>query len=226
MGHERNVNWIVTHLGSRQHYVVPRAFHGRGRLAHFYTDFWCGRGGGLVRQLPGPLAALGTRWHPDLPDEKVTSFNGWHLKDRIGEALRPTTSLTQQYENYVRLGREFSLKVNESLEKKSIDGGSSAAFLFCTGALETIQWMRQRKIPVIVDQIDPARVEDRLVRREIEKWPDWQAMPGEIPDAYFVRLGKEWELADLVLVNSKWSAKGAGGAGRGSGEDCGGADFF
>ena len=60
-------------------------------------------------------------------------------------------------------------------------------------------------IPTVVDQIDPGRTEDEIVRREAALWPGWTAMPGHLPDDYFARLAAEWKAASMVIVNSEWS---------------------
>jgi glycosyltransferase involved in cell wall biosynthesis len=60
-------------------------------------------------------------------------------------------------------------------------------------------------VPTAVEQIDPARGEQEIVLKEIEKWPGWQALPGQIPDEYYARLEAEWNTATKVLVNSEWS---------------------
>jgi glycosyltransferase involved in cell wall biosynthesis len=65
--------------------------------------------------------------------------------------------------------------------------------------------LRERDIPAIVDQIDPARVEEDLVFQEVQKWPGWQETPGRIPAEYFDRLSAEWTAATFVVVNSEWS---------------------
>lgn len=75
-----------------------------------------------------------------------------------------------------------------------------------TGCLETLKWLRGEGVFSVVDQIDPARVEDDIVRAERERWPGWETNHARIPDAYFERLAGEWELASRVLVNSSWSA--------------------
>src|SRR5208283_3833816 len=35
--------------------------------------------------------------------------------------------------------------------------------------------------------------------------PGWQKFPGRMPQQYWDRRKAEWELANLVLVNSEWS---------------------
>jgi glycosyltransferase involved in cell wall biosynthesis len=95
--------------------------------------------------------------------------------------------------------------VNRHLAASKIDPAGTAAFLFSTGAMETCQYLKKIGVPVIVDQLDPARVDEEMIRAEIERWPGWEEMPGKIPELYYSRLEEEWRLADLVLVNSNWS---------------------
>ncbi len=200
------LRWVVTQIGSREHYGVPRAFHGRGCLEHFYTDIWWRSGAGLVRRLPGGIAALATRGHRDLPPHKVTAFNFWSARNSLNNLLRRgPRSRTREFEEFARIGGEFALRVNRHLLRSRFDPRDAAAFLYTTGALETCELMRQWGVPVVVDQIDPARVEEQLVAAEMQKWPGWQDRPGEIPESYFQRLTAEWRAADVVLVNSNWS---------------------
>jgi glycosyltransferase involved in cell wall biosynthesis len=67
--------------------------------------------------------------------------------------------------------------------------------------------LKKLGVPVVVDQIDPARVEEQMVQEEVRRWPGWEEYPGRIPDMYFSRLAEEWNQADLVLVNSNWSRR-------------------
>jgi glycosyltransferase involved in cell wall biosynthesis len=60
-------------------------------------------------------------------------------------------------------------------------------------------------VPCVVDQLDPARVEEQIVNDEIAKWPDWQKRTGRIPEAYWDRLSAEWSAAERIVVNSDWS---------------------
>jgi glycosyltransferase involved in cell wall biosynthesis len=202
------MKWIVTQIGAREHYSVPRAFDQRGQLFRFYTDVWCRYGASWARKLPGPASALGNRYHRALPGEKVTAFNWMTARQAIRKIRRgPYTSMRDRYEDYDAIGRAFALAVNRHLRSQRLDPADCAGFLFSTGALETAAMLREMKIPVIVDQLDPARLDEKMVRAEIEKWPGWEDLPGEIPESYYQRLAEEWRLADLVLVNSKWSAR-------------------
>ena len=109
------------------------------------------------------------------------------------------------YGEYLRFGKSFAKWVTRDLAKQQFNPAVDAFFGFNTGCLETLQLMRERGVLTIVDQIDPARIEEELVAEEIRKWPGWQEAPGRIPAAYFDRLSAEWDAASLVVVNSEWA---------------------
>jgi glycosyltransferase involved in cell wall biosynthesis len=199
------VNWIVTQIGSRERYAVPRAFHARGNLHHFYTDIWSGPGAKFARYLPRG-DGFAHRFHASLPRNRVTAFNAFGLRC----ALRPLwrgrpKTMEEQFAEFAWIGKQFAERVNSRLAMEKLDPTNTAAFLFTTGALETCQYLKKLGVPIIVDQLDPARVDEQMIQAEIERWPGWEEFPGRIPDVYFSRLVEEWRLADRVVVNSNWS---------------------
>ena len=199
------VNWIVTQIGSRERYAVPRAFHARGNLLHFYTDIWSGRAAAVAGYLPHG-DALARRFHPDLPRNRVTAFNLFGLRCATRGFWRGwPKSVEEERAEFVWIGEQFAQRVNHRLALSKLDPTNTAAFLFSTGALETCKYLKNLGIPVIVDQLDPARVDEQIVQAEIEHWPGWEEITGRIPELYYSRLAEEWRLADLVLVNSRWS---------------------
>ncbi len=197
--------WIVSQIGARQHYGVPRGFFYQGDLRAFYTDLWCRWGSGVLSHGPGPARALAGRFHVDLPSERVFSHPFRTARERWRAPRADTTEA--RYSEYLRFGTAFARWVTRDLEKQDLDPAKVAFFGFDTGCLETLQMLRRRGVRTVVDQIDPARFEEELVLAEVQKWPGWQETPGRIPEAYFERLSAEWEAADLVVVNSEWSKK-------------------
>ena len=196
-------DWIVTQIGSREHYAVPRAFFRRGRLFHLYTDAWCSVGRGLLRRGPSTLCALASRYHPEIPSNKVTGFTFPALRDHL--RLRNSRTVEQTHLEYIRIGREFCERVNHDLSGRPDDLLKRRFYGYNTGCLETIQLLREKEIFCVVNQMDPARVEEELVREEVARWPGWEKAEGCKPEAYWQRLSAEWELADAVVVNSPWS---------------------
>src|SRR5262249_30606336 len=92
------------------------------------------------------------------------------------------------------------------LLKEKYDPKRDVYFGFNTAALETLRYFRSLGVNTVVDQIDPARYEQKVVDEERLKWPGWEARPGRIPDAYFERLEVEWQRADRIVVTSRGTA--------------------
>jgi glycosyltransferase involved in cell wall biosynthesis len=198
-------NWIISQIGARQHYGVPRGFHRLGELRLLYTEAWCRSAHRLLSRGPRQLRAFAARYHADIPSNLVVSFNGRVFAEIIANLPRSFTTMEQSYLEYLRVGRWFASAVAQDLKSRRLDPREDVFFGFNTACLETLELMRRRRIPTICDQIDPARVEADIVREECRKWPGWQKSSGQIPDSYWNHMRQEWDTADLVLVNSKWS---------------------
>ncbi len=204
--------WIVSQIGARQHYGVPRGFHYQGNLRAFYTDTWCRWGSAVLARGPARARAFAGRFSADLPSDRVSAFTWRTAWDRLrrglarrqGEERRTTAAV---YEEFLRFGGSFSRWVARDLASQTFDPARDVFFGFNTGCLETLGLLRERGVLTIVDQIDPARTEEELVFQEALRWPGWQESPGRIPDAYFDRLAAEWAAATLVVVNSEWSKR-------------------
>jgi glycosyltransferase involved in cell wall biosynthesis len=199
-------NWIVSQIGARQHFGVPRGFLYRDELRLLYTDAWCRTGRSILRQGPRPCKAFANRYHPDLPNSKVISFNLGSIYFHAWNS-RNTKDIETEFHQHINFGRWFSTKVARDLARRPLDPQTDRFFGFNTGCLETIQLLNQRGITTVVDQMDPARVEEQLVFEESERWPGWQKLPGRIPALYWERMDAEWAAASMVLVNSEWSCQ-------------------
>src|SRR5258708_6245032 len=68
-------SWIVSQIGARQHYGVPRGFFYKNELRTLYTEVWCRWGHSLLRRGPKPARAFAGRYHPDIPNSKVVAFD-------------------------------------------------------------------------------------------------------------------------------------------------------
>jgi len=172
-------------------------------LLHLYTDAWCSVGRGLLRRGPPTLRALAGRYQPEIPSDRVTAFTFQALRDHL--RLRNSRTVEQTHLEYIRIGREFCERVNRDLPGRVKDLLKHRFYGYNTGCLETVQLLREKKIFCVVNQIDPARVEEELVMEEVARWPGWENAEGYKPEAYWQRLAAEWELADAVVVNSQWS---------------------
>ena len=204
---EHGLRWIVSQEGSRQSYAVPLAFHRLGLLRRFYVDTWCRWGRPLFRQGPKGLRALATHFNAELPPELVFSFNASVLFSRAQfHFQRSRFSPEELAAEYCRFGKQFAELVRNHLCHEKLDPDRDAFFGFNTNCLETIEYLREKEILTVVDQVDPGKVEEDLCVEEAERWSDWAKNPGRMPQSYWDRLAAEWHAADLVLVNSQWSA--------------------
>jgi glycosyltransferase involved in cell wall biosynthesis len=200
--------WIVAQEGSRQSYAVPLAFHRLHSLRLFYVDIWCRRGRSLLRKGPKGTRALATRFHPEIPPDLVVSFGRAAILTRaLDHFRRERLSPTRLAEVYNQFGRWFASRVRGHLESLELDPERDFFFGFNTNCLEALELLKERKIFTVVDQVDPGKVEEDMVLEEAERWPGWTRVDGRLPQSYWDRLKTEWDLADLVLVNSDWSAQ-------------------
>ena len=209
-----HLRWIVSQIGAREHYAVARALENCGHLERVYTDFWCPQNLTALHHAPQPLKSLASRRHSALPASKVTAFSASTLRSEtrrwVASRLRhgsvASGDVVAKYAEFIRVGTDFALRCRSHLQKQQLDPRKHVFFGYNTGCLETLEWLREQGIFCIVDQIDPARVEEELVHQEFEVWPGWEIQAGRVPDAYYERLAAEWETASLVLVNSPWAA--------------------
>lgn len=198
-------SWIVSQIGGREHYAIARGLARRHLLALLVTDFW------RPSWLPAELATA-VPWRPfqrwagrfaDGLDGKVAHFN---LASGVASAWnygrRPPD---QAYVGHIDHGRWFARKTARLIERHP---SANVFFGYCTASLEALVVAKARGMFTIVDQIDPALEHYRLVEAERNRFPGWEEHPLQIPEAYWRRLRSEWEVADLVVVNSEWSRQG------------------
>jgi glycosyltransferase involved in cell wall biosynthesis len=198
--------WTVSQLGAREGYAAGRAFAAEGRLRRLYTEAWCRYGAALLRNGPAACRAFAGRFHADVPPDRVTAFTGRVLGDKLLRAVGLAPRPEDAFDEYLRVGACFDALVARRLRRQNLSPTADAFFAYDTGCLECLRFVVGSGAIALVDQIDPARVEYDLVREEAAKWPGWELVPLNPPDAYFDRLSAEWEAASGVVVNSQWSA--------------------
>lgn len=200
--------WIVAQEGSRQSYAIPLSFQRLGLLRRFYVDTWCHWGRSVLKQGPKGMRALATHFHPELPSKSVVSFNASVLLSRTRfHFQKHHLSPEQAAAEHCRFGKKFAELVRDHVQRLDLDPERDAFFGFNTNCLETIDYLREQNVFTLVDQVDPGKVEEDLCIEETERWRGWEKHPGRLPQSYWDRLAAEWSAADVVLVNSEWSAE-------------------
>jgi len=195
--------WFCSQIGAREHYAVPRVLHQNGRLATLYTDIWAGP---FIRQVARKtnvraFHSLATRFHPELARASVVS---WNARSLLLETNARQQKKQQVYEDFINIGSRFAQHVRQALSHRNDFNPDSIFFAYDTGALETMEWCRERGARCILNQMDPNRAEVDMVREEQKRWPNWVTQSLEVPEEYFSRREKEWALADKVIVNSEF----------------------
>ena len=197
--------WICSQIGAREHYAVPRALSRMGKLNILYTDWWAGP---LVRKIKfRQLSSWAGRFHPDLAHENVRSWNLSALGWEAGLRRRTKRARSDHYHAFIAVGQKFACAVRDRLRIEKSPLHDSIFFSYDTGALETLEWLLEKGVPCVVDQMDPNRIEIDLIREEEKKWPGWAISSSEVPEEYFQRREKEWRLADRIVVNSDFSRR-------------------
>lgn len=208
------MNWICTQNGAREHYAIPRALSQSGRLEMLLTETWAGP---LIRRLPfGPLRPLAARHHPDLAGAQVVHWTReilWRELVLRVAGKNPAASTGDVYGQFIQQGQYFSRQALNFLQQQGTNLQGKVVFSYDTTALELFTWAKGQGAICVLGQMDPARTEAAIVSRERERWPGWSLQEEDVPESYHCRREQEWDLADCIVVNSRWSAEALAGQG-------------
>lgn len=192
---------VVAQRGAREHYMAATVLEQAGALAALVTD-WYAPGPGPWRDLLALGGGTGRRMlaarAEALPDERVHAFRVRTLAARLAGRLRSRGP--DGYRDHLAADRRFAQQlVRARLPEHDV------LFLYSYAALEALQAAARRGTFTVLDQIDPGPVEFRLVQQEAVRWPGYAHEAPDYPAEYFERVREEWRLADVIVVNSRWS---------------------
>ncbi|HET7412391.1 MAG TPA: glycoside hydrolase, partial [Pararhizobium sp.] len=106
---------VVSQLGARMHYAVPRILAGAGRLERLYTDICAVKGGPRMlaamppAALPGPLRRLAGRVPHGINRDRISCFPALGIASVF--RTRFDKSRARETETALRAGRAFSAGV-------------------------------------------------------------------------------------------------------------------
>lgn len=197
---------VVSQLGARMHYAVPRIFADRGQLAHFYTDIVATQGWPRIvnllptRIMPSAIRRLTGRRPKDVPLELTTTFARFGALSAM-RRLR-SADVIDETSHAIWAGSRFS-----RLVARSGFHGAAGLYGFSGDALEQMQAAKEQGMWTVVEQmIAPRDVVEDLVAAEMTKFPRWAGLPGTNPFAksFADRERAEWEIADIILCPSEF----------------------
>ena len=196
---------VVVQKGSREHFLAARALHRMGVLTCLVVDWYAPRGkflqgvcGFAARRLGGRGRAAMAAKAEEIPDDlvKVNWINGLMGKWRQRSGRFRTSS---QEKNLIA-----DIAFTKTVTRSRLPD-HDVFFGYSYMSLEMLEIEKRKGVLTILDQIDPGPVEFRLVAEEMSRHPDLAGPAPVYPAAYYERLRQEWDLADVIVVNSEWS---------------------
>ncbi|MEN5248715.1 glycosyltransferase family 4 protein [Brucella pseudintermedia] len=206
---------VVSQLGARMHYAVPRIFASREKLAHFYTDICALQGWPRLlnnlppSMLPASVRRLVGRAPQGIPQDRMTTFPAFGLHSamrRLSNQARPKSTA-----NAIWAGETFG-----RLVARSGFHGASGVYAFSGEALELLTAAKRQGLWTAVEQvIAPRTIVDQLACEEEVLNPGWQLPVANdaLADVFAARERAEWQIADAVICPSDFVARHVIGAG-------------
>ncbi|MFC7053944.1 glycosyltransferase family 4 protein [Hansschlegelia quercus] len=207
-------SFVVSQLGARMHYGVPRILHAEGRLEHLYTDICAAHGWPRALQslpqglLPRSIRRLTGRVPVGVPENRITGLAALGL----GFALRRarTNDPTKLTEAHIWAGQSLSRRVLRSLMRDK-SSKATAVYGFSGECLELVSGAKALGMKTVVEQIvAPKPILDRLVLEEEERFPGWSPISARdgLSADYAARERGEWDAANLILCGSDFVRAG------------------
>ena len=205
---------IFTQLGARMHYATPRLLAQVGLLRHLYTDICAVKNWPALLHyfpssiLPKGLQRLKGRVPYGIPKAKITAFTAFGYK--YAARRRKTRSIEELTEIHLWAGDYF----NKLILQKGFQGGK-LVYGYNSAAERILKSARSQKIPGIVEQtIAPFSIEQELLEREVESFPDWGTKKNnKFADKFISRERNEWSLAERIFAGSEFVKEAIAAAG-------------
>jgi glycosyltransferase involved in cell wall biosynthesis len=186
-------DWVVCQIGARENYAVARALHRHGRLAALFTDAWSPDIPGLGRIAP----RFAARGHAELKDAHVVAPT---LRAISRELRARLAGVKPGMDQNIQRNEWFQSRVTKAVREMSRSyPGPLTLFAYSYEALAVLEFAKAAGWRVVLGQMDPGIVEDRIVQGVD---PHGYS---PLPASYWTSWRRELELADVVMVNSDWS---------------------
>lgn len=200
---------VVSQLGARMHYAVPRIFASAGRLAHFYTDICATKGWPRIVNsfpatlYPAPVKRLAGRLPKGVPTALTTVFSSFGLRSVLRHMR--TKDVVEETSHAIWAGSVFS----EMVARRGFHG-AAGLYAFSGDALEQMRAAKQQGLWTAVEQmIAPRDVVETLLDQEMMRFPKWAGPVRDNPHArlFADREKAEWRLADVIVCPSEFVRK-------------------
>ncbi|WP_088892276.1 glycosyltransferase family 4 protein [Leptolyngbya ohadii] len=211
-------SWICCQIGAREHYAIPRSLHQTGQLTALITDAWVSPKSAFNALPDSLLRNLRDRFHPDLGTASVHGFTGSLLQFELSQKLKKTG----EWDRMIARNRWFQQKAIAQLKRMapSLTAGNSrpTLFTYSYAALDILRYAKSQGWYTVLGQIDPGPIEEEIVIREHQKYPELAPSWQPVPPSYWDTWKQECGIADRIIVNSSWSRQALQQAGIDSGK--------
>ncbi|MDB5711492.1 MAG: group 1 glycosyl transferase [Sphingomonas bacterium] len=203
--------WVVCQLGAREHYVLARALHERGRLSALVTDIWS-RPGSIAARLPGGIGRrVGERYAEGLDDARVEDITTaaliYEARQRIARAP------LMGWPTIMRRNAWFQRRAVARLTQSGVLRAKPVVFAYSYAARDILRVAKEAGCLTVLGQIDPAITEEDIVAAATAAHPELQADWQRAPESYWSAWRQECAVADCIIVNSSWARDGLVAAG-------------
>jgi len=201
-----NSLWAISMIGRRVNYLIPSVISEAGKLKLFYTDFWY-KDSILLKLLSIYRKNLILRKSDIIPSQKVVSFNKMGMMNSIKYRLYKNKSLYSLQSYFMEFGKEFALEVAKHMKKYEVYKEITHFMGFTTQCLETFEMLSNKNVIKVINQFDAGAILDNILYEEYIKWPGWSKVDLKPNDLFQTRRELEWEISDVIIVNSNYTKK-------------------
>jgi len=201
-----NSLWAISMIGRRDNYIIPSVISEAGKLKLFYTDFWY-KDSILLKLLSIYRKNLILRKSDIIPSQKVVSFNKMGMMNSIKYRLYKNKSLYSLQSYFMEFGKEFALEVAKHMKKYEVYKEITHFMGFTTQCLETFEMLSNKNVIKVINQYDAGAILNNILYEEYIKWPGWSNVDLKPNDLFQTRRELEWEIADIIIVNSNYTKK-------------------
>lgn len=194
--------WIVSQIGAREHYAIPRALHASGELGMLITEFWI-LPDHLYGLIPG-AQRLRDRFHTDLEEANVRAPNlrmlGFELEQRLLKRCGWPVMMARN-----SIFQKQAISFLRAWESRTARQPVPTLFSYSYAARGLFRHAKKRGWKTVLGQIDPGPEEERIVAEEHRRYPELASSWQPAPASYWDSWREELDLADRIIVNSEWS---------------------
>jgi glycosyltransferase involved in cell wall biosynthesis len=201
MKRKNQIKAVVAQKGAREHYLLARSLYRENMLAALVVDWYpkllSKNSFSHFTKYSNILLKAANAYCQDLPNDQVigTNLHGFFYRIRSSIAQGE-----DKYRIHLKNDKHFACLIS-SLDLPEHD----VMICYSYAGLEALDHAKRRGKLAVLDQIDPGPLERQMVAEEEKKWPHYVHQPLTIHPDYEDRVKKEWEIADLIIVNSEWS---------------------